>query len=392
MKSISVYVTVIVLMIVSCKSKTEEGEFKVNGKISNSQAKMIYLEEIPVATMQRIIVDSASLDKNGEYELTATAKEATVFNLRLDQNPYPLASLINDSKKVTVNASYNSQNPQFTETYEVKNSEASSAMKSFMERFNGKLQAIFMNMQKADSLRQLNPNDSAILALDLNAAGEAQMARNIAMDHISKTKNPALVMYILGYYQTSANNPNFKLAALTNDEVSGIVNRVHNENPAHAGVLAIKTTLDAQVRKSQGLIGLTAPEFSMTDTEGKVISLSSYRGKYVLVDFWASWCKPCRAENPNLVRVYNTYKDKNFTILGVALERPGQRDEWLKAIKDDNLSWKQLSDLQFWNSPVVAQYGIEGIPFNVLLDTSGKVIAQGLRGEMLDAKLREVIK
>jgi hypothetical protein len=95
-------------------------------------------------------------------------------------------------------------------------------------------------------------------------------------------------------------------------------------------------------------------------------------------------------ENPNLVRVYNTYKDKNFTILGVALEQPGQKAQWLKAINDDKLTWKQISDMQFWNSPVVPQYGIQGIPFNVLLDPSGKVIAQGLRGEMLDAKLKSL--
>ena len=383
------FISVLLVIFIGCKSKTEEGDFNVSGKISNSQAKMIYLEEVPVATMQRIIVDSAEL-KNGNYELSANAKEATVFNLRLDQNPYPVASLINDSRKVTVNASFNSPNNQFTETYEVKNSEASSQMKTFMESFNGKLQEIFLNIRLADSLRQVNPADSSIAVYDSKISTEALAARNIAMDYIGKSKNPALVMYILGYYQTSANNPNFRLQALSNDEVSQVVNRVNAEYPQHSGVMAIKTTLDAQVRKDQGLIGLTAPDFSMPDTEGQPVSLSSFRGKYVLVDFWASWCKPCRMENPNLVRVYNTYKDKNFTILGVALEQPGQKAQWLKAISDDKLSWKQISDMQFWNSPVVALYGIQGIPFNVLLDPSGKVIAQGLRGEMLDAKLKSL--
>ena len=381
-----------ILFVTGCKNKTGEGGFTVDGKISGSQAKMIYLEEIPVATMQRVIVDSAELGSNGGYELSANAKEATVFNLRLDQNPYPLASLINDSKKVTVNAAFNSQNPQFTETYEVKNSEASSQMKSFMETFNGRLQEIFLNTSRADSLRQINPADSSIALHDMNVTKEAQAARNIAMDFISKSKNPALVMYILGYYQTSANNPNFRLQALTNEEVRQIVDRVNSENPSHSGVMAIKTTLDAQIRKDQGLIGMTAPDFSMADTEGNQVALNSFRGKYVLVDFWASWCKPCRMENPNLVRVYNSYKDKNFTILGVALEKPGQKEAWLRAINEDNLGWKQISDLQFWDSPVVVQYGIQGIPFNVLLDPAGKILAQGLRGEMLDAKLREILK
>jgi thiol-disulfide isomerase/thioredoxin len=112
----------------------------------------------------------------------------------------------------------------------------------------------------------------------------------------------------------------------------------------------------------------------------------------VLVDFWASWCGPCRQENPNVVSAYQQFKDKNFTVLGVSLDRPGQKDKWLKAIKDDKLAWTHISDLQFWNSPVVALYGFDGIPFNVLVDPDGKVIGEGLRGEALRTKLSEVLR
>ncbi len=138
-------------------------------------------------------------------------------------------------------------------------------------------------------------------------------------------------------------------------------------------------------------VGKEAPDFSMPDITGKEVKLSSFRGKYVLVDFWASWCAPCRQENPNLVKAYQQFKDKNFTVLGVSLDRPGQKDKWIKAINDDKLAWTNISDLQFWNSPVVALYGFDGIPFNVLVDPQGKVIGQALRGPMLEQKLNDVL-
>jgi peroxiredoxin len=122
------------------------------------------------------------------------------------------------------------------------------------------------------------------------------------------------------------------------------------------------------------------------------VSLSSFKGKYVLVDFWASWCGPCRQENPNVVKAFNKFKDKNFTILGVSLDRPNAKDRWLKAIHDDGLAWNHVSDLKYWDNEVAKLYGIRAIPQNLLLDPQGKIIARNLNGEALDKKLEEVIK
>ena len=137
-------------------------------------------------------------------------------------------------------------------------------------------------------------------------------------------------------------------------------------------------------------IGKIAPDFTQPDTLGKAVKLSDLRGKYVLVDFWASWCGPCRAENPNLVKSFNRFKDKGFTVLGVSLDQPGKKDAWIGAIHKDGLTWTQVSDLKFWDNEAAVLYGIKAVPANLLLDREGKIIAKDLRGADLDKKLSEV--
>lgn len=139
-------------------------------------------------------------------------------------------------------------------------------------------------------------------------------------------------------------------------------------------------------------IGSVAPEFTQADTSGKPIKLSSFRGKYVLVDFWASWCGPCRAENPNVVKVYNKYKTKKFAILGVSLDRENGKEKWLAAIRNDGLTWTQVSDLKFWQNEAARQYAVSAIPQNFLIDPKGKIVAKNLRGDKLEEALAKFVR
>jgi peroxiredoxin len=152
--------------------------------------------------------------------------------------------------------------------------------------------------------------------------------------------------------------------------------------------MSLKENLD---KRSAVDIGSKAPEFTAPNPQGEQIALKDALGKVTLIDFWAAWCKPCRVENPNIVKTYNNYHEEGFNIIGVSLDREGQKDRWMQAIEEDNLTWTQVSNLQFWDEPVAQLYGVRAIPAQFILDENGVIVAKNLRGDDLDAKVKELL-
>lgn len=222
-------------------------------------------------------------------------------------------------------------------------------------------------------------------------SGDSQKAENIQKEYESlEAENKNLVS------QFVKDNPNsyvsaFQLAQtfaydIDPTTVEPLYNGLHEKVKSSYFGQAIKKSLDAAKTTA---IGSKAPDFTLNDINGNPVSLSSFKGKYTLIDFWASWCGPCRVENPNVVKAYHAYKSKGFEILGVSLDE--KKDKWEQAIKHDNLDWPQVSDLKGWESSVAALYEVRAIPMNFLLDKDGKIIAKNLRGEQLLKKLGELM-
>lgn len=172
--------------------------------------------------------------------------------------------------------------------------------------------------------------------------------------------------------------------AINADKISPMFDKLPAAQKQYGFAKEFKAQIDIAAKTG---IGKMAMDFTQTDTLGNPVALNSFKGKYVLLDFWASWCGPCRRENPNVVAAYNKYHDKGFNILSVSLDQPGAKEKWMKAIHDDNLTWTHVSDLQFWDNAVAKEYGIQSIPQNFLIDPTGKIVGKDLRGEDLDAKL-----
>jgi peroxiredoxin len=212
------------------------------------------------------------------------------------------------------------------------------------------------------------------------------------MDQVNDQKSEAKVVFI-------RENPSSYFSLLALNEVAGYSIDVPQVEPLYLALSsslrgsALGTELGKNIEIAKTLgIGKMAPDFAQLDPDGKTIKLSDFRGKYVLLDFWASWCVPCRAENPNLVKAYAAFKSDKFDILGVSLDKEGKREAWLKAVEKDGLTWPQVSDLKGWSNEASQLYSIKAIPQNYLIGPDGKIVAINLKGEQLTKKLQELLK
>ena len=382
------------ILFQACQSdKSGNQAFRIEGKLKDTTFELLYLEEVPLETNRPAIVDSTRPDKKGNFTLNAPAAEDRIYYVRAAQQTYPLFAVVNDSKSIDVEFKFERLDGQLSPVYTVKGSTASQQLRDFSFRLNDGMRNILNQRVGLDTNMKKGASDSLLRSYQERILTQAKSLYTMT-DSILNAKEitPSTYVLILGFYQSAASNPGFGLQGFTLDEIGKKLEKLGSQFPKHAGLAAFRKQLDQEIQKSKGLVGFAAPEFTLPDVNGKPIALNSFRGKWVLVDFWASWCKPCRMENPNVVAAYRQFKNKNFTILGVSLDRPDGREDWMKAILQDKLEWTHVSDLKFWESAVVPMYNIQGIPYNVLLDPQGKVVAENLRGADLSKKLSEVLK
>lgn len=376
---------VLVILLVSCKGEDSK-TFKVSGVLHNAPSKVVYIEESNITTGQRTLKDSSAIAADGKFSFSIDAPKDAVYNLRLQNDVPQFVTIINDASKISLDVDFNKRN----EFYSVTGSKASKSIQEYLAKITGMQKDRVTIYFQIDSIKKNNGDSLLILDLGKKQRQITNEEKLYTQQVIGQSANSSLSLFILSYYQGMARDPNFMVNGFTNEEVVGLLSGIVNKFPERTDVAGIRNTMEAEIPKTKW-VGKQAPEISLPDTEGRTVSLSSFRGKYVLVDFWASWCGPCRRENPNVVDAYNRFRDKNFTILGVSLDRPGQKEAWLKAIVDDKLNWTHISDLKFWQSEVVPVYEVGSIPFNVLVDPEGKIVAENLRGDALGQKLDQVL-
>ena len=383
MKKLLVGILIIAGMI-SCKEKEEKGKFIVTGNLKNAADQKIFLEQLYFSQKDPEVIDTGEI-KNGRFTVSGIAPEEGLYRLRFEKQETGYI-FINDAGKIDFKADVKDMSltgPEF-------NTYANSLFKRFLLGVDGRQKNLSALSAEIDTLQKNKINDSLVKTkvLELNNLGAA--FKSFIIKSIDTASDPVVAMFALGY--TKGIDP---------AELKNVIPNLSKRFPNHNGVTTIISQYNelmvkkdkpatTPVQAGKPTAGGQAPEFSMADAAGKQVALSSFKGKYVLIDFWASWCGPCRAENPNVVANYNKFKGKNFTILGVSLDE--DKTKWQEAIKKDNLSWTQVSDLKGWNSASVPMYGFDGIPYNVLIDPSGKILATELRGEELGKKLEEVLR
>ncbi|RXK83118.1 TlpA disulfide reductase family protein [Filimonas effusa] len=329
-------------------------------------------------------VDSADI-RNGQFTFkgkVGAPKEANILVLhdREPENP------VMRPQKDVLAFFIEDKNIQITATDSIKNAVIKgSPTNDDNVKVNAMLKPIYDKYQVLNDEYKAQPEEkqkNAAYIADLEKRANAVQNEIIEAKMKYAKANPGKYMSLMAFNSTLP--PDFNAIQAEKDffALDEKVRKSELGESLLARILKMKLTQE----------GAIAPDFTQNDVNGKPVKLSDFRGKWVLLDFWASWCGPCRRENPNLVKTYHAFKDKGFTVLGVSLDKPNDKDKWVEAIAKDGLDWTQVSDLKAWENEAAKLYDVTAIPMNFLINPEGKIVAKYLRGEELNKKLAEVIK
>ncbi|WP_159023794.1 TlpA disulfide reductase family protein [Formosa sp. L2A11] len=363
----------LVALAFSC-AKEKDGfslDASLNDAVNGKSIKLIKAEG-----QKQVVIDSTVIaDGKAHFEGAVTAPDLYFIEIESVRGNIPVI-LENEDMTVAINTDsiFN------TRVQGSKENDAFNTYQSYMLDLQKKNQTLSKEFRTAQQTKD------SLLALDVQNRYKAMVDENLAHDlDFMKSNNDAFVSALV--LQRHLGNQK-----VTFDQKKSIYD---NFTPSLKETTLGKTIGEAIEAEAATTTGSVVKDFSAPNPEGKTISLNEIKGKVTIIDFWAAWCGPCRKENPNLVKVYNTYHEKGLEILGVSLDgTPRQKDakaEWIAAIKKDGLAWHQMSNLDYFNDPIAKQFNIQAIPATYILDAEGKIVASGLRGQALEDKIAELL-
>lgn len=367
MRNLLVPLIAVVFFLSACNS---EPSFTVKVKVTgdNVDGKLVRVAMLDGAVPRDV---DSTVVKGNSFKLKGRLKNPEFYLIYIGENG-PMEVFLENSD-ITIECRLDSMSHA-----RIKGSTSHDLFASFftlMDPFGIKLEATRAQLSVGGAEFPVQKKDSIYKVIE-----QIQKEMNLSMLDFFKKNNNSVVSPFLLSHTILQDIPLEDLQAIVDNYGPGIQESPHT--------IEVKNQLDLRKRTMKGAI---FSDFTMTDTLGISVSLANYvgKGKYVLMDVWASWCAPCRSANPSLVALYNKYKSKNFEIVGVSLDR--DRAAWHQGIREDKLPWPQMSDLQFWQSEVVKLYNISGIPYTVFFDPQGKILYIGLTGEKLDATLKDLL-